>query len=51
MTPKEDPEAKRIREQERQAALAERRDANQDLSSSMAADLRRLYGTGYSVFR
>ena len=47
MTPKEDPEAKRIREQERKAAQAERRDANQDLSASMASDLRRIYGGGF----
>lgn len=51
MTPKEDPDAKRIREQERKAAQAERRDANQDLSASMASDLRRIYGGGFSVFR
>lgn len=44
MTPKEDPEAKKARERDRQIAARERTSATQDLASGMTSDLQRLYG-------
>jgi hypothetical protein len=51
MAPKEDPQAKAIREQERRLAQRERNQTTQDLAADLTSDYARLYNRGFSVFR
>ena len=48
--PKEDPEAKAIRLQERASATAEQDRSTQSLAAGMTSDFRSMYGNPFNLF-
>ena len=48
--PSESPEAKKLREDERRQATMERNSATERMAGGMTSDVRRSYGSPFSLF-